>query len=330
MFPNVRLMIAATLASVVALICGFGVFAVFHVGHEPLVRLPAATAPLQLVADNVARSAAGFVSSDAFDTRLAVNTQPNAAEAANAPAAGVEPRAAEPHTEAQPVSPAQPSAAASEQTLSSSGGPAGEPATPAVPALAKADPPADDQADLASAPQPEPTFSTTTADAAAPADATIAEPEQRIKSPVVALAAEDVAPGRAIETAANEPATAPTASRAHANPTAASAGAAKAADPRLHKAAEKKLKRIRTAVRAPRAPRLIVIRYLRPRYPPAQYASITEQGFGNAQDPNFQPTTSPRYGAAPTLRVRYLRIAVRKTARPTAGIGGPFVSATSR
>ncbi len=54
MFPNVRLMIAAIFVSVVALGGGFGVFAAFRVNHEPLVRLQAATAPLQLAADHTA------------------------------------------------------------------------------------------------------------------------------------------------------------------------------------------------------------------------------------------------------------------------------------
>ena len=57
MFPNFRLMIAAVAASVVALSCGFGVFAALRVNHEPLARLPAATAPLQLVPDKVAAPA---------------------------------------------------------------------------------------------------------------------------------------------------------------------------------------------------------------------------------------------------------------------------------
>jgi hypothetical protein len=50
MFPNVRLMILATFASIVALSCGFAVFAAFRVNREPLVRLPAG-APLQFVAE---------------------------------------------------------------------------------------------------------------------------------------------------------------------------------------------------------------------------------------------------------------------------------------
>jgi hypothetical protein len=50
MFPNVRLLIAAIIVSVVALSCGFGVFAALRVNREPLARLPSAAPPLQLVA----------------------------------------------------------------------------------------------------------------------------------------------------------------------------------------------------------------------------------------------------------------------------------------
>jgi hypothetical protein len=52
MLPNVRLIIAATLASVLALSCGFGIFAVVRVSHEPFAHLPAPMAPPQLVAEN--------------------------------------------------------------------------------------------------------------------------------------------------------------------------------------------------------------------------------------------------------------------------------------
>lgn len=50
MFPNVRLLIAAIIVSVVALSCGFAVFAALRVNREPLARLPSAAPPLQLVA----------------------------------------------------------------------------------------------------------------------------------------------------------------------------------------------------------------------------------------------------------------------------------------
>ena len=52
MLPNVRLLIAAMLASVLVLICGFGVFAAFRVSRDPIAHLPVAAPPLQLVAEN--------------------------------------------------------------------------------------------------------------------------------------------------------------------------------------------------------------------------------------------------------------------------------------
>ncbi len=72
MFPDVRLLIAATLASVLALICGFGLFAVVRVSHDPLTRLPSATAALQIVADKSARLPVGFVAAESFDRRFPV------------------------------------------------------------------------------------------------------------------------------------------------------------------------------------------------------------------------------------------------------------------
>jgi hypothetical protein len=58
MLPNVRLLIAAMLASVMVLICGFAIFAAFRVSREPIAHLPVAVAPLQMVAENrVAASA---------------------------------------------------------------------------------------------------------------------------------------------------------------------------------------------------------------------------------------------------------------------------------
>jgi hypothetical protein len=70
MFPNVRLMIATTFASVVALICGFVVFAAFHVSREPLMRPSAAAAPLLLVGGTVA--ALPIAAAAPFDDRLRI------------------------------------------------------------------------------------------------------------------------------------------------------------------------------------------------------------------------------------------------------------------
>jgi len=51
MLPNVRLLIAAMLASVLVLICGFGVFAAFRVSRDPIAHLPVAAPPSQLLAE---------------------------------------------------------------------------------------------------------------------------------------------------------------------------------------------------------------------------------------------------------------------------------------
>ena len=59
MFPNVRMMIVAMLASVVAVICAMGMFAAFGVNHEPFAQLPSDSPPLQLVFDHAAPAADG-------------------------------------------------------------------------------------------------------------------------------------------------------------------------------------------------------------------------------------------------------------------------------
>jgi len=58
MFPNVRLLIAALLASVFALSFGFGVFAALRVNRDPLGQVPAGTAALQLTASEAAAAPA--------------------------------------------------------------------------------------------------------------------------------------------------------------------------------------------------------------------------------------------------------------------------------
>jgi hypothetical protein len=73
MFPNVRLLIAAVVASVVALSCGFALFATFRVNHEPLSRLATGAAPLQLAAGNPIPSAMPPASADSFGNRFPLN-----------------------------------------------------------------------------------------------------------------------------------------------------------------------------------------------------------------------------------------------------------------
>ena len=73
MFPNVRLLIAAVVASVVALSCGFAMFATFRVNHEPLSRLASGAAPLQLAAGNPIPSVAMPAPADSFGNRFPLN-----------------------------------------------------------------------------------------------------------------------------------------------------------------------------------------------------------------------------------------------------------------
>jgi hypothetical protein len=73
MLPNVRLMIAAIFASVVVLVCGFGMFAALRVNHEPLVHLAPATAPLQLAADNAATPSTVVAAGEPFDRRFQIS-----------------------------------------------------------------------------------------------------------------------------------------------------------------------------------------------------------------------------------------------------------------
>ncbi len=48
MFPNIRVMIAALLASIAGIGCGLGALAAFRVNHQPFTRMESANPPLQL------------------------------------------------------------------------------------------------------------------------------------------------------------------------------------------------------------------------------------------------------------------------------------------
>jgi hypothetical protein len=82
MLPSLRLLIAAMSATVVVLMCGFGVFAAFRVSYDPIAHLPATAAPLQLFAETeVAFSAVvaareGANQHSQFDVPTGVSGQP--------------------------------------------------------------------------------------------------------------------------------------------------------------------------------------------------------------------------------------------------------------
>ncbi len=348
MFPIVRLMIAATLASIVALVCGFGMLAVFRVSHDPFVRLPAATARLQLVADNGVKSSVGFASGAPFERGLQVKIPPAAAEGANAP-----PAAVEPHGEETAPALATPNAGVAADATSSADDELTEqlaaftmPTTNEPPAAAPPDLPASDLPNDTSAAQPDvtPPAATTEAAAAAPSpDPATSEPDRDIKSPVPAVPNAEPAPAVAVEIAAIEPIEAPPLPRERPSLTTNPAGASNPADARIHKAAAKKPKRSHLALRVRRMQRLAAAPYGPPQSSQAPYPSTAEQSFGDTQA-NFRTALSsqPQFAARRLIAVRYSKIAARKpkeskaskevkeSKQPNAATGGPFVSATNR
>src|SRR6202030_422948 len=138
MFPNVRLLIAAVVASVVALSCGFAVFAVFRVSHEPLSRLAGGAGPLPLAGGNPVAPTAIPAPADSFGNRLPLN---------NGDSAGASAQVAPP----QPDSVEAPSAVATTTTITTTA-PETEPAEPAQPAPVAQSPAAEPVAQI---PEPD-------------------------------------------------------------------------------------------------------------------------------------------------------------------------------
>lgn len=320
MLPNVRLMIAATLASVVALICGFGMFAVFRVNHEPFARLPAATAPLLLVADNAAIAPARYALAEPFDARFQLAVKRDAVEQISTTAAPADQNEqAEASAATATTTTAATTAAATDATSEETGGEKTEPAgaltaSTAEPLASETPAPTDaatgDAGNDAPAPQPE---------AVAAAAVTAApQPEPDAASPIVSAPPATPAPSPAAEVAVNALAAselplAPKLTDRVPQPTDNATP-----DKRTHKPTAQKAKRLRAAVHVPRAPRMTVLSYAQ--YPwiryAASYAPIPEQqDFGTTQ-----------------MAVRLVRpsIAARRLKEPNTAVGGPFVSATSR
>jgi hypothetical protein len=339
MFPNVRLMIAAMLASVVALVCGFGMFAVFRVSHEPFARSPAATASLRLVADNAAYSSAGLASGLPFDRRLQVAAEPSAAAITDTPEATGE----QAETETAPASTTapEPMSAAPEQASSETGEATEQPSaavTPAsdAPATSADGAPANEAANVASPSRPEATPEPTTPGAGegAPSpDTTAVAPDQESKSPVVSMA--DASPAFiAAAVAVNDPHDAQPPVRERINVTGPPADDAGPSGERAHRTALKKAKRMRVVVRIRRIQRVAAVQYAPTQFSQAQYAPTTEQNFGGTQV-NLPTTPSQaQYYAGGPAPVRYGRVIAGKprapNQRPNTATGGPFVSVTNR
>jgi hypothetical protein len=80
------------LATVVVLICGFGIFATLRVSQDPIAHLPTAAVPLQIVAEAGARSGALSAARDGADTRSQFDVPMNVPQEAVPAAPTVEQR----------------------------------------------------------------------------------------------------------------------------------------------------------------------------------------------------------------------------------------------
>jgi hypothetical protein len=335
MFPNVRLMIAAMLASVVALVCGFGMFAVFRVSHEPFARSPAAAASLRLVADNAAYSSTGLASSVPFDRGLQVGAQPSTAGTTDVPEA-----TAEREVEMETATALEPSPAAPEQSASETGEATERPSAAVTPAgdrpLGSADrAPANEDANVASRSQPEAAPETAIPGAEDPPlpDTTTVAPDQETKSPAVSMA--DAGPAFiSAAVAVNDPRDTQPPLRQRINVTGPPADDAGPSGERAHQTTLKKPKPMRVVVRIRRVQRVAAIQYAPTQFSQAQYSPTAEQNFGVTQV-SFPTTPSQaQYYAGAALPTANVRLVARKpkspNQRPNTAIGGPFVSVTNR
>jgi len=123
MFPNMRLMMTAVVASVITLSCGFGIFAALRINHEPIGRLPAASAPLRLITDNAVIASAPVAAAEPLENRLQNGEPRNTGDTTAMAYSAMPPKApAKEQTGVvpAPISAEVPAAAADDSSVSSS------------------------------------------------------------------------------------------------------------------------------------------------------------------------------------------------------------------
>jgi hypothetical protein len=292
MFPNVRLLIAAVVASVVALSCGFAVFAVFRVNHEPLSRLPAGAAPLQLAVGNPMPSVAIPAPADSFGNRFPLN---------NGDAAGASAQVAPPQPE-RDDSVEAPSAVATTATITTTA-PETEPAESAQPAPVAQAPAAEPVAQIPE-PRVKPNEVATTTPSEPPPAAPIEAPQATTDT-----AATEPPPEQALPAAQ----TAPTEQASQESNPPTETATTPTAEPPPPEAPRKAAHRHRLAAKAQRARQARVI-----------VPTVSQPaGIGGP----FVPPPS-RLVARPQ-RPRHARATVQPVSQPS-GVGGPFVPPANR
>jgi hypothetical protein len=143
MFPNMRLMITAVVASVITLSCGFGIFAALRINHEPIGRLPAASAPLRLITDNAVTASAPVTAAEPLENRLQNGDPRNTGDTTPMAYSAMPPKApAEEQTGvvSAPISAEVPAAARDDSSVSSSVASAPAPSPTSTPPVSASPP----------------------------------------------------------------------------------------------------------------------------------------------------------------------------------------------
>jgi hypothetical protein len=299
MLPNVRLMIAATLASIVALICGFGMFAAFRVSHEPLGRLPSAAPSLQFAAQ-AATTTMPVTAAEPFAHRFRIGETADADGASALAYAAPQP--------ATPIADEHEAAPASTQTANAAAPPEQVPDTPATTEMPAAE--------IAVASAPGSTAATPsvqeTAAAESRAGPAIASAQQDETSSVTSEPDDEALEFAAVESLTNPPL--PVERRtAEAEPKAASEAHA-AGDEAKKKRKRRHFVRIRRLYRATGFTQNS-----------AFSSSFGQYNSQTASQYNFQPAGQYKFQTAPVPKPR-----PGAAADSSLATAGPFVSAPSR
>jgi hypothetical protein len=361
MLPSLRLLIAAMLATIVMLICGFGVFAAFRVSRDPIAHLPAAAAPVQSVAEASGVSPALLAAHESTDQRSQFDVPIGTAEEiAPASSATEQDAAAEPATDELPVA----MSASATQDAASRAAPDLETeeaaATPSEPPAAPSSPVSQSTMPLQSGDRRGDVVANFEDDVSLRPVAQIAEPSTTAAEKAIAAttatktaAAEDMPPGKTV--AALDPqmepvARGPVAVERKPDDAAGRSGPEMRAKPPLPRAlhaishapppvVREEPRRIERPVRRlsaipaakPRRAHAIVrtvrtVRLTSPYY--AQYAQSAPQSYGYGQ--NSAEAASEGQGQVAVRRVVRLRAARPVTGKVTSAIGGPFVRAPNQ
>lgn len=93
MFPNIRVMIAALLASLAGISCGLGALAAFRVNHQPFTRMQSANPPLQVAFGTGLPEEVTDARPAPFDVRFQVISRPPIQPAISGPSNAAPPTA---------------------------------------------------------------------------------------------------------------------------------------------------------------------------------------------------------------------------------------------